>query len=171
MTQHTTSPETAATTADERELVISRLLKAPRSLVWQAWTEPRHVTEWWGPHGTTTPVCEMDVRPGGVFNTLMRDEEGNEYPTAQVYLEVSEGERLVFTDAYQAGWKPSEKPFLTVVLSFEDAEGGTLLTSTARHWTVADRQAHEEMGFYDGWGQSLEKFEAVVEKLVAQQGA
>ncbi|HEY1014219.1 MAG TPA: SRPBCC family protein [Herpetosiphonaceae bacterium] len=171
MTQHTTTEATNATTTDERELVISRLLDAPRSLVWQAWTDPRHVAAWWGPHGTTTPVCEMDVRPGGVFKTLMRDGDGNEYPTAHLFLEVAEGERLVFTDAYEPGWKPSEKPFLTVVLAFEEAEGGTLLTSTARHWSVADRQTHEEMGFYDGWGQSLEKFEAVVANLVQQQGA
>ena len=62
----------AASQAAERELVITRVLDAPRSLVFKAWTEPEHFVRWWGPNGFTTPYCKMDVRPGGVFHYCMR---------------------------------------------------------------------------------------------------
>ena len=83
----------------------------------------------------------------------MRSPEGDEFPNRGVYLEVVPNERLVFTDAYTEAWLPSEKPFMTVILTFEDEGGETIYTARVRHWTEADRQEHEKMGFHEGWGQ------------------
>ena len=96
----------------------------------------------------------------------MLDPEGNEYPNRGVYLEVVENERLVFTDAYTSAWEPSEKPFMTVTLTFEDAGGGkTKYTARARHWTVEDSERHRQMGFHEGWAMCADQLEALVAKL------
>lgn len=148
----------------ERELVISRLVAAPRERVFQAWT--RHLPQWWGPHGFTTPFCEMDLRPGGVFRTLMRAPDGAEYPTKGVFLEVIENERIVFTDAFGPGWEPSPDAFFTAVVTFEPWPGGkTKYTARALHWTAENRDKHEHMGFYHGWGESLDRLVALATQL------
>lgn len=152
-----TTTTTNAAPAADRTLTITRTYDAPRDLVFRAWTDPAQLGAFWGPHGTTLPFCEMDLKPGGTFRTVMRMADGTEYPTAGVFLEVAANERLVFTDAYTAGWVPTDKPFFTCVLTFEDRDGKTLLTGQARHWTDASRDEHERMGFHDGWGQMLER--------------
>jgi uncharacterized protein YndB with AHSA1/START domain len=96
---------------------------------------------------------------------VMRGPDGNEVPTAGVYLEVVKNQRLVFTDAYTRAWEPSQKPFMTVILTFEDAGGKTKYTARVLHWTVADREAHEKMGFHEGWGQCTDQLAALVAKL------
>src|SRR5688500_5098965 len=99
-----TSANNPASATADRELVITRILDAPRSLVWAAWTDPQQVARWWGPHGMTTPVCEMDLRTGGIFRTVMRDANCVEYPNVGVFLEIRERHRLVFTDAFEDAW-------------------------------------------------------------------
>ncbi len=84
-------------TTSERELSLTRLIDAPRERVFGAWTT--RLPEWWGPHGMTTPTCEMDLRPGGAFRTVMRAPDGTEYPARGLFLEVVENERIVFTGA------------------------------------------------------------------------
>jgi uncharacterized protein YndB with AHSA1/START domain len=76
-----------------------------------------------------------------------------------------ENERLVFTDAYTKAWEPSGKPFMTVILTFEDEGGKTNYTARVLHWTAADRETHEKMGFYQGWGQCTDQLEALAAKL------
>ncbi|WP_437998911.1 SRPBCC family protein [Sorangium sp. So ce185] len=156
----TTKPE--ATSTSDRDLVLTRIIDAPREKVFKAWTDPELLKKWFAPQPFTTPFAELDVRPGGASLIVMRDPQGNEYPNRGVFLEVVENERLVFTDAYTAAWEPSEKPFMTVILTFEDQGGKTKYTARARHWTVADREAHEKMGFHEGWGQCAAQLEAVV---------
>ncbi len=107
-------------------------------------------------------IAELDVRPGGANLIVMRDPQGNDLPNRGVYLEVVENERLVFTNAYTSAWEPAEKPFMTVSLTFEDEGGKTKYTALVRHWTVADRETHEKMGFHQGWGQCADQFEALV---------
>ena len=148
--------------ADNRELVITRLIDAPRGKVFQAWTDPALLKRWFAPLPWTTSVAQLDVRPGGANLIVMRDPEGREFPNRGVYLEVVEGERLVFTDAYTMAWEPSEKPFMTVVLTFDDEGGKTRYTARVRHWTVADREAHEKMGFHPGWSQCTGQLTALV---------
>lgn len=137
---------------DPRDLVLTRLIPAPRRALWRAWTEPELVKRWFAPKPYTTPVVELDLRPGGSNLIVMRSPDGQDLPNRGVYLEVVPDTRLVVTDAYRSAWVPSEKPFLTVILTFADEAGGTRYTARARHWTLEDRQAHEAMGFEQGWG-------------------
>jgi uncharacterized protein YndB with AHSA1/START domain len=142
----------------ERELVLERVFDAPRDKVFRAWTEPKLLKQWFAPKPWTTPGAALDVRPGGSCLIVMRDPEGNDHPSQGVYLEVVENARLVFTDAFTEAWQPSEKPFMTAVVTFEDAaEGKTRYTARARHWTIEDREAHEKMGFHQGWGQCADQ--------------
>ena len=95
----------------------------------------------------------------------MREPDGTQFPSAGDFLEVVPNRRLVFTDAYTRAWAPSDKPFMTVILTFEDLGGNTRYTARARHWTAADREAHEKMGFHAGWGQATDQLAALVAKL------
>jgi uncharacterized protein YndB with AHSA1/START domain len=151
-----------ATTASDRDLVITRVIDAPREKVFKAWTDPELLKQWFAPLPYTTPIAELDVRPGGANLIVMRDPQGNDLPNRGVYLEVVKNERLVFTNAYTKAWEPSEKPFMTVILTFENESGKTKYTALVRHWTVADRETHEKMGFYQGWGQCADQLEALV---------
>ncbi len=149
--------------ADTRELIITRIIDAPRDRVFKTWTQ--RFSEWWGPHGMTTPFYEMDLRPGGIFRTVMRAPDGSEYPTKGVFLEVVENERIVFTDAFDPGWLPSPDPFFTAITTLEDLDGKTKYTARALHWTVENRRKHEQMGFHQGWGESLDRLIALVTKV------
>jgi uncharacterized protein YndB with AHSA1/START domain len=153
----------STTLADGRDLTLTRIFHAPRAKVFKAWTDPALLKQWFAPSPWTTPVAEMDVRPGGSSLMVMRGPDGMESLNRGVYLDVVENERLVFTNAYTEAWEPSERPFMTVVLSFEDEAGGTRYTARVRHWTVADREAHETMGFHQGWVACAEQLAALVE--------
>lgn len=163
--------DTKAAAADaSRELSLTRIIDAPRELVFKVWTDTETFSDWWGPHGMTTPICEMDLRPGGTFRTLMRMPDGTEYPNLGVFLEVVEPERIVCTDAFEPGWKPSSQAFMGAVTTFEDiGDGKTRYTAKALHWSEEDRKKHEEMGFHDGWGQSADRFVALVARVKDQQ--
>ena len=149
----------------DRELVLTRLIDAPRAKLYQAWTDPELLKQWFAPLPYTTPVVETEVRPGGATLIVMRGPDGTEFPNRGVYLEVVENQRLVFTDAYTTAWAPSAKPFMTVTVTFEDEGGKTRYTARVQHWTVADREAHEQMGFHQGWGQCADQLAALAAKI------
>jgi len=149
----------------DRELVLTRLINAPREKLYRAWTEPALLKQWFAPKPYTTPSAEMDVRVGGSSLVVMRDPQGNDLPCPGVYLEVVPNERIVFTDAFTKAWEPSAKPFMTSLLTFENENGQTRYTARVRHWTVADREAHEKMGFHQGWGLCTDQLEALVATL------
>lgn len=156
----------AATPADDRELVLTRVIDAPAANLFRAWTEPELMVQWFAPKPWTTRKAEVDLRPGGGNLIIMADPEGNEYPNAGIYLEVEPGKKLVFTDAYTAGWVPSAKPFFTAILTFEDlGDGRTRYTARARHWTAEDAKAHAGMGFHEGWGLCTDQLAEVAAKL------
>ena len=161
----TETTDTHAAPATDRELVLTRLIDAPRASVWRCWTEPAILKQWFAPLPHTTPVAELDVRTGGACLIVMRSPEGNDMPCPGVYLEVVPNERLVFTDAYTSPWEPSGKPFMTAIVTFADEGGGTRYTARVRHWTVEDREAHEKMGFHEGWGQCADQLAALAAKL------
>jgi len=110
----------ATTSTEGRELILTRIIDAPRDKVFRAWTEPELLKQWFAPLPWTTSKAETDTRAGGASLIVMRSPEGNEFPSRGVYLEVVQNERLVFTDAFTKDWEPSEKPFMTVILTFED---------------------------------------------------
>lgn len=149
----------------QRELSITRTIDATPDKVYRAWSEPALMKRWFAPLPWTTPHVELDVRPGGSSLIVMRSPEGGEYPNPGVYLEVIENERLVMTDAYTRAWEPSGKPFTTLILTFEDEGGKTKYTARMLHWTEADREEHEKMGFHEGWGQCTDQLEALVKTL------
>lgn len=158
------TPQPAVPDSD-RELVLTRIIDAPPEKLFRAWTEPALMVQWFTPPPWTTVHAETDLRPGGSSLVVMRGPEGQEFPNRGVYLEVVKNEKLVVTDAYTAAWEPSDKPFMTLILSFEAIDDKTRYTARVRHWTVADREAHEQMGFHEGWGKATDQLAELVATL------
>jgi uncharacterized protein YndB with AHSA1/START domain len=151
--------------SSDRELTLVRVINAPREKLYRAWTEPELLKQWFTPRPWTVSLAQTDVRAGGSNLIVMRSPEGEEYPNRGVYLEVVPNQRLVLTDAYTEAWLPSEKPFMTAILTFDDVDGSTRYTARVRHWTVADREAHERMGFHDGWAKATDQLAELVAVL------
>ena len=144
--------------SNDRDLVITRDIAASPDKLYRCWTEPELMKQWFAPKPWTTTHVETDVRPGGANLMVMRGPDGQEFPNPGVYLEVVPNERIVATDAYTSAWEPSAKPFMTLILTFEDLGGGrTRYTARARHWNAGDPAAHEKMGFHEGWGQCTDQ--------------
>lgn len=156
------APETQAA---RHELVLERIIDAPAGKLYRCWTEPALLTQWFTPPPWTTPHAELDVRPGGSSLVIMRGPDGTEFPNRGVYLEVEPNRRLVFTDAYVRAWEPSEKPFMTAILGFEDLGGRTRYTARVLHWSEEDRKRHEEMGFHQGWGIATDQLAALAARI------
>jgi len=155
-----------ATPASDRELVLTRLIDVPREKLWRCWTEPKLMLQWFTPAPWKTIHAETDVRPGGASYVVMQGPDGAEMPNRGVYLEVIKNEKLVFTDAYTSAWEPSENPFFTCILTFEDAGNGqTRYTARALHWTRENLEAHEKMGFHQGWGIATDQMAALAKTL------
>ena len=148
-----------------RELILQRTIDAPPAKVFRAWTDPEWLRLWFAPLPWTTARAELDVRPGGSNLIIMRSPEGEEFPNRGVYLEVVPDKKLVFTDAFTSAWVPAEKPFMTGLLTFEEQAGKTLYTARVRHWSEADREQHEKMGFHQGWGQCTDQLVALLARL------
>ena len=163
MTDATAFAIKAITSTEGRDLVVTRLIQAPRERVYRAWTDPALLTQWFTPRPWTTPSAELDVRAGGSSLVVMRGPDGSEHPYRGTYLEVVPNERLVFTDAFSSAWEPAAKAFMTVLLTFENEAGGTRYTARVRHWTLDDLKAHEAMGFHQGWAIATEQLAALVE--------
>jgi len=142
------------------DLVLEREIDVPVELVWKAWTTPDSIKHWFCPKPWSVVSCEIDLRPGGVFSTVMRSPEGQEFPNAGCYLDVVPLQRLVFTDALLPGFRPAAKPFFTGALLLEPAAKGTRYTAYAIHGDEAARKSHEDMGFHQGWS-------TVVDQMVA----
>ena len=150
---------------DPRELVLARLIDAPVSAVWRCWTEPELMKRWFTPRPWKTVEVTGEVRPGGGTLLIMESPEGQRVPNPGQYLEVVPERRLVFSDAYLGDWTPSEKPFMTAVLSFEPEGNKTRYSARVRHFTMADRDQHEAGGFQQGWGMATEQLEEVARTL------
>jgi uncharacterized protein YndB with AHSA1/START domain len=162
----------------DRDFVISRVFSAPRELVWKAWTDAKHMAEWWGPHTFTNPVCEMDVRPGGAYRIVMRGPDGAEFPLTGIFQEIKEPERLVMSmdlsahpeawhDLVNPGRDKTKKPVLDCVqtITFEKFGDQTRLTVRTRFESAAIRDAMLKMGMNDGWSQSLESLAGCVSHM------
>jgi uncharacterized protein YndB with AHSA1/START domain len=160
-----------ATGVPGEELVITRVFDAPRELVFAAWTDPRHVAQWWGPQGWTTPVCEIDLRPGGVWRYGIRSAEGQESWSEAVYREIDPPQRLVYADTFtDAQWHPLEgMPRMLVTVTFEalggpqghgGPQGRTRLTIRTRPATPAELRALLDMGIVQGLNEALDRLAA-----------
>lgn len=144
------------------DLVFERIVDVPREKVWAAWTQPELLKQWFTPAPWKTVACEIDLRPGGAFKTTMQSPEGQEFPNSGCYLEVIPNEKLVWTDALGPGYRPSEKPFFTCVLTLEAHGEGTRYRAIAMHKDEEVRKNHEAMGFMDGWGKAFDQLVALI---------
>jgi uncharacterized protein YndB with AHSA1/START domain len=137
----------------ELDLSMSRIIKAPRQAIWNAWSDPRSLEQWWVPAPAKCRVVDMEFRPGGAFATEISENGGDFAPHMNAsFLAIDEGRRIVFTDALLGGWRPAEHPFITAIITLTDHPDGTDYAAHVMHKNKADRNRHEEMGFHDGWG-------------------
>jgi uncharacterized protein YndB with AHSA1/START domain len=151
----------------QHELVLTRLIDAPREKLFRCWTEPALLKQWFAPAPVTTPVAEVDLRVGGASRVVMRTPDGKDIPCPGTYLEIVPNRKLVFTDAYTGDWIPKTdgKPFMTAIITFEDEGGKTRYTATVRHWSAEDKKTHEDMGFHGGWGICADQLAALAKKI------
>ncbi len=138
-------------------LVLSRVFDAPRDLVFKAWTDPRHVAQWWGPNGFTNPVCELDVRPGGAIRIDMRGPDGIVYPMKGVFHEIVEPERLVFTSSAVEDEKGHPQLVVRFTVTFDEHNGKTKLTVRAVVVTSGPAAAGALAGMEQGWTEMLDR--------------
>lgn len=156
----------------EFDLSLTRVVDVPRALVWRAWTDPDLLKPWFCPLPWKTIDCEIDLRPGGAFRTTMQSPEGERFHNEGCYLEITTGEKLVWTNTLLAGYRPSVIattcgsddvgfPF-TAMVELADDPNGTRYTATVIHADTAGRDTHARMGFNDGWGKALDQLVAMI---------
>jgi uncharacterized protein YndB with AHSA1/START domain len=147
------------TLAADHEIIITRVFNAPRALVFSAWTDPKHVEQWWGPQGFKSSECQIDLREGGVFRLQMHGPDGVRCPCNGIYREVVEPERIVYIGAPDDGHPCGAglPPRAIVTVTFTELDGKTTLTIHTRLESAADRDAAVKAGFHPGWSQSLER--------------
>jgi uncharacterized protein YndB with AHSA1/START domain len=144
----------AASATQDREIVIARLFDAPRALVFAAFTDAKHIGEWWGPNGFTTTTYEMDVRPGGAWRYVMHGPDGTDYSNKIAYTEVVKPERLV----YAHGEDDDGPPLFHATVTFEEQGGKTLVTMRSIFPSAAIRdRTVKEYGAIEGGKQTLER--------------
>ena len=150
----------------ELDLSLRRVIAAPREIVWRAWTDPSRLERWWIPAPMVVRVERLEVRPGGGFVTRMSDDGATFVPHLDaVFLVVDEGERLVFTNAIDSGWRPAAPApiAMTAEIVLGDHSDGTDYRVLVRHGDPAARARHEELGFFDGWGAVTGQLAALAE--------
>jgi uncharacterized protein YndB with AHSA1/START domain len=149
------------------DLVISRDMPVTRAQLWAAWSDPRHLKEWWCPKPWTTEVKAFDFRPGGAFHTFMSGPDGGTSDNPGVFLEIVPLTRIVGTSQLLADFRPAPPSWmaLTSVFTFEEIPGGTRVTGLAMHATREARDQHEQMGFQVGWGMMFDQMAAYAATL------
>jgi uncharacterized protein YndB with AHSA1/START domain len=161
----------------ERELVITRVLDAPRSLVFKSWTEPERLMRWWAPKGFTTPFCKIDLRVGGVFHYCMRSPEGRDIWGRGVYREITPPALLVYTDAFadadgnpvppaHYGMSSGHPADTLVTVTFAEHDGKTTLT--LRHSIL--ESVEEREGTRQGWTEMFDRLAEDLAKAEPHQG-
>lgn len=133
------------------DLILELVIDLPVEKVWEAWTTPHHIKEFFCPKPWKVVDCKIDLRPGGLFYTKMQGPDGQEFPGSGCYLEVVKHERLVWTDALTADYRPSPQAFFTGMILLERLGDQTKYTAIALHKDEESRVKHEEMGFHSGW--------------------
>lgn len=155
----------------ELDLLLERVVSTPRRLVWKAWTEPEPLMKWFCPPPWATVSCEIDLRPGGRFATVMRSPEGVEVAGTNCYLLIEPENRLVWTSALTGGFRPHTQPtsdtdfVFTADLTFIEEAGGTRYRAHVMHASAKARKRHEDMGFHEGWNAA---FDQLVEAMAGE---
>ena len=168
-----------ATAASDRTVVVTRVFDAPRELVFKAWTDAELMAQWFAPEPLTVPRAEIDLRVGGRFTLVMRDPDGNEFPSTGEYLEVVEPERYVATDSVEimpAMWLDTVNeargqapgtpvPDGITTVTFEDFGGKTLVTFSEEWESKAMRDAYVEVQMIEGLDMTLDNLEKLLARL------
>lgn len=155
-----------ATEADpERDLLFEREVTFSAERLWRGWSDPELLKRWFCPAPWRVTEAEMDMRPGGLFRTVMEGPDGERVENMGCYLEIQQARRLTWTDALTGGYRPSVKPFVTATLTLEPLPGGgTVYRAVARHADAAARQRHADMGFEAGWGTALDQLLVILDR-------
>lgn len=153
-------------TVDSQDLVISRLVRAPRAKLWKAWTDPHLLKEWWCPKPWTTEVRAFELRPGGAFYTFMKGPDGGTSDNPGCFLEIVPQQKIVMTSMLTGGWRPAT-PWLamTAIVTMADEGDGTRYVATVMHPDAATKERHEEMGFFQGWNTCIDQLESFARAL------
>jgi uncharacterized protein YndB with AHSA1/START domain len=144
---------TTLTLPSDREIVITRVFNAPRQLVFEAWSKPEHLAQWWGLRSLAMAVCEVDFRVGGTWRFVVRGPDGNEFGFRGEYREIVPPERLVYTDSFDG--MPGHESLVT--LSFDEQDSKTMLTMLSRYSSVEDRDGHIKSGMEPGMRETLDR--------------
>jgi uncharacterized protein YndB with AHSA1/START domain len=147
----------SVTLPSDREIVFTRMFDRPRHLLFEAWTKPEHLRQWWGCEGSTLTMCEIDLRPDGVWRLVMRMADGSKHPFHGIYREVVVNQRLVYTECYDMPSIGSPE-WLTTIL-FEEFDGKTKFTHSILHRSVEVRDAHLRVGMEAGTIQTLNRLD------------
>ena len=151
------------------DLVLERVTDVPPERIWAAWTVPEQLMKWFTPVPWRTVECEIDLRPGGIFRTVMRSPEGEDFPNVGCYLEVVPNRRLTWTSALLPGFRPAGKPTsddtcgpvqFPAVITLEPHGKGTKYVALVMHADEDGRKGHEAMGFHEGWGKAFDQLVA-----------
>lgn len=149
------------TLPSDREILMTRDFDAPRELVFKAYTDPKSIPQWWGPRGYTTTVDKMDVRPGGVWRFVQRDQDGNEFAFNGVYREIVPPERLVYTFEFEG----MRGHVMLETVTFEEHDGKTKLTDRALFDNVEDRDGMLKSGMERGAAETMDRFAELLKEL------
>ena len=151
------------------DLVLQRVIRAPRTAVWNAWTDPSRFAKWWIPAPMTCRVDRFEVRPGGPLVTRMCEDGTTFVPHLDAaFLVVDDLERIVFTNAIDSEWRPTNPApvAMTAEITLGDHPDGTDYRVVVRHGDPAARARHEELGFLEGWGSVTGQLAALAESQV-----
>ncbi len=149
------------------DLAITRIIDAPRALVWRCWTEPQLLKQWHCPKPWRVSEVKQDIRPGGASFMIFSGPDGEEQRLPGQFLEVVERKRLVFTDAFVGDWAPgAATPFMVGFVELEDAgDGKTRMVWGARHWSAQAREQHLAMGFEQGWNAAADQLNELAKSI------
>jgi uncharacterized protein YndB with AHSA1/START domain len=161
----------------ELDLMLERVIDVPREKIWAAWTTPNLLLPWFCPLPWKTVECEIDLRPGGRFYTVMQSPEGQKFPNLGCYLEIIPNQKLVWTNALEPDFRPAKQPetspghecaefLMTASILLETVADGTKYTALVQHANKDARITHEKMGFEAGWGACLDQLVAILKKGV-----
>ena len=157
----------------ELDLQFERIVDVPCEKIWAAWTTPKLLMPWFCPLPWKRIECEIDLRAGGIFLTVMQSPEGQKFPNSGCYLEVIPKEKLVWTNALEPGFRPAkqalanpdhpcEEFMMTAMILLEPVASGTKYTAHVMHANKEARIQHEKMGFKEGWGTCLDQLVAII---------
>lgn len=157
----------SVTLPSDREIRFTRVFDWPRELVFEAWTKPEHIRHWYGCGGSTITVCEVDLRQGGAWRTVMRMSDGSEHPFKGVYLDIVPAALLVYTECYDIAAIGRPEWLNTVI--FDDLNGKTRLTNTLLHASREARDGHLKSGMETGIVHMFDRLEELLGSNVVKQ--